>query len=172
MFRIGVKRDESIVAMVLAGHSEQFGMLVYRYLPVVRAIARAHDIEAAASMEGHEDAPDHARLELLKPDAAIVISLTRRRVKPPGPYDSAEADFDLRSLTSGAVFEGHAFFLDRHVGAAVFLETAFEALQRLVFAVDEQNVVGPAFETAAEVRQLRASDFTGRIVANTTQHAI
>lgn len=66
MFRIGVKRDESIVAMVLAGHSEQFGMLVYRYLPVVQAIARAHDIEAAASMEEREDAPDHAGLELHK----------------------------------------------------------------------------------------------------------
>ncbi|GMV92519.1 MAG: hypothetical protein AMXMBFR82_22970 [Candidatus Hydrogenedentota bacterium] len=36
-----LERDESIVARVLAGHHEQFGTLVQRYLPVVQAIARA-----------------------------------------------------------------------------------------------------------------------------------
>ncbi|MCH8205241.1 MAG: sigma-70 family RNA polymerase sigma factor, partial [Candidatus Hydrogenedentes bacterium] len=41
MFTIASRRDDKIIAQVLAGYHDQFGLLVQRYLPVVQAIAHA-----------------------------------------------------------------------------------------------------------------------------------
>jgi len=42
MWLLSTHRDEHVITAVLGGQREKFGALIERYLPVVKAIARAH----------------------------------------------------------------------------------------------------------------------------------